>query len=96
MVFAYSKMRQVTALNVEMISLFYLLHLFEVSTLRMLSVCFALMRVRFMNCENVSFGSKNKFQKFLGVLLLVVIDCLNLSYRVAIFRWVWCKKCNTL
>ena len=46
------------ALNVEMISLFCLPHLFEKSGLRKLSVCFALMMVRFIYCENVSFGSK--------------------------------------
>ena len=41
-----------------MINLFYLPYLFEVSALRMLSVCFDLMMVRFMYCENVGFGSK--------------------------------------
>ena len=46
------------ALNVETISLFCLTYLFEKSALRKLSVCFALMTVRFMYCENVSFGSK--------------------------------------
>ena len=46
------------ALNVEMISSFCLPHFFKVSALRKLSVCFALMTVRFMYCENVSFGSK--------------------------------------
>ena len=45
-------------LNVEMISLFYLPYLFKVSALRKLSVCFALITVRFMHCENVTFGSK--------------------------------------
>ena len=45
-------------LNVEMISSFYLAYLFEVNTLRMSSVCFALMTVRFMYCKNVTFGSK--------------------------------------
>ena len=46
------------ALHIEMISSFCSPYLFEVSTLIMLSVCFALMTVRFMYCENVSFGSK--------------------------------------
>ena len=41
-----------------MFSSFCLPLLFEVSTLRMLSVCFTLMTVRYMYCENVSFGSK--------------------------------------
>ena len=45
-------------LDVKMLNSFCLLHLFEVSALRMLSVCFALMMVRFMYCENVSLGSK--------------------------------------
>ena len=46
------------ALHAEMISSFCLPYLFEVSVLRMLSICFVLMMVRFMYCENVSFGSK--------------------------------------
>ena len=46
------------ALNLEMISLFCLLHLFDKSALRKLRVCFDLMTVRFVYCENVSFGSK--------------------------------------
>ena len=46
------------ALNVEMKSSFCLPYSFDVNALRMLSVCFALMTVRFMYCENVSFGSK--------------------------------------
>ena len=41
-----------------MISLFCLPHLFEVSALRKLSICFASMMVRFMYCENISLGSK--------------------------------------
>ena len=41
-----------------MISSFCLPHLFEKSALRKLSVCFALMIVRLMYCENVSFGLK--------------------------------------
>ena len=46
------------ALHVEMISSFCLPYLFEASALRMLSVCFALMTVRFMYCKYASFGSK--------------------------------------
>ena len=41
-----------------MISSFCLPHLFAESALRKLSFCFALMTVRFMYCENVTFGSK--------------------------------------
>ena len=33
-------------------------HLFEVSALRILCVCFALMKVKFMYCKNVNFVSK--------------------------------------
>ena len=40
------------ALNIEILVPFVYPHLFEVSALRMLSVCFALMRVRFMHCKN--------------------------------------------
>ena len=36
-------------------SSFCLLHLVEVSALRILSVCFALMMMMYMCCENVSF-----------------------------------------
>ena len=64
------------ALDVEMLSLFCLSHLFDKSALRMLSFCFASMMVRFMYCEDVSFGLK-VIQEFVGVLLLVVFDCLN-------------------
>ena len=64
------------ALNVEMISLFCLTLLFEVSALKKLSICFALMTVRFMYCENVSFGSK-VILKFLDVLLLIVFSRIN-------------------
>ena len=46
------------ALNLETLSSFWLPRLFEVSALRMSSVCFDLMTRRFMYCENVSFGSK--------------------------------------
>ena len=40
MVFAYSKMGQVIARNVNTISFFGLTHLLEVRALRMLSICF--------------------------------------------------------
>ena len=46
------------ALNAEMISLFCLPYWFEESALKTLSIYFALMTMRFMYCENVSFGSK--------------------------------------
>ena len=57
MVFEYSKTRRVIALNVETINSFCLPHLVEVSALRMLSVCFGLVMVTFICCENVCFGS---------------------------------------
>ena len=46
------------ALNVEMLSSYCLPHLFDESALGILSVCFVSITVRFMYCENVSFGSK--------------------------------------
>ena len=58
MVFAYLKMGQVIALNVEIINSFCLPDLVEVSVFKMLSVCFALVMVKLMCCENVSFGSR--------------------------------------
>ena len=68
------------ALNVEMISSSCLPHLVEASALRMLSVCYALMTVRFMCCENISFGSK-VIPRVLGVLV-GSISLFNLSDRV--------------
>ena len=58
MIFAYSKMGQLIALNVETFNCFCLLHLVEVSAFRMLSICFALVMVMFIRFENVSFGSR--------------------------------------
>ena len=45
------------ALNVETINFYCLPHLVDASAFRMLSVCFALVMVTFISCENVSFGS---------------------------------------
>ena len=58
MVFAYSKMGQVIALNVKTINSFCLPHLVEVSAFKMLSDCFALVMVMFICCEKVRFGSR--------------------------------------
>ena len=58
MVFASSKMGQVIALNVETINFIWLFHLVEVSVFKILSICFALVMVMFICCENVSFGSR--------------------------------------
>ena len=69
------------ALNVEMISLFYLTHLFELSSLRILSVCFALMTMRFMYCENVNFGSK-VIPRVFGCFVVGSVSLLKLSDRV--------------
>ena len=79
MVFAYSKIGQVVALNVETISFFCLPYFVEVSALRMLSVCFVLVIMTFICCENVSFGSKliPKILGFFVVDTLVALDCLN-------------------
>ena len=54
MVFEYSKMGQVIALNVKTIDCFHLPHLVEVSALRMLillSICFALVMMTFICCQ---------------------------------------------
>ena len=51
-------MGQVIALNVETINSFCLSHLIEVSAFRMLSVCFALVMVTFICCENLVLGQK--------------------------------------
>ena len=51
-------MGRVIPLNVEMISSFCLFHLVEVSAFRMLSICFALVMVMFICCENVRFESR--------------------------------------
>ena len=48
----------VITLNVEVISFLCFFHLVEVSALRMLSVCFAIVMVSFVSCQNVIFGSK--------------------------------------
>ena len=64
-----------TALNVETISFFCLPYLVEVSVWRMLGICFALMTVKFMCCENVSYGSK-VISRVLVVFLVVVFSCL--------------------
>ena len=50
MVFAYSKMGQVIALNVEIISSFCLHHFVKVSAFRMLSICFAFVMLMFVCC----------------------------------------------
>ena len=52
MVFTYPKMGQVIALNAETINSFHLPHLIEVSDFRMFSICFALVMVMFICCEN--------------------------------------------
>ena len=57
------------ALNLEMISLFCLPHLVEVSGLIILSACFALMTVRFMCYKNVSFVSK-VISRFFGCFIV--------------------------
>ena len=51
-------MGQVIALNVEAINSFCLPHLIEASAFSKLSVCFALVMVTFICCENVSFESR--------------------------------------
>ena len=81
MVFMYFKMWQVIALNVETINSFCLHHLVEVSTFSMLSVCFALVMVTFICCENVSFGSRVILRIF-GCFVVGNVWLFNLSDRV--------------
>ena len=51
-------MGRVIALNVETINYFCLPDLEEVSAFRMLSICFTLVMVTLICCENFSFGSR--------------------------------------
>ena len=83
MVFVCSKMGRVMVLNVETINFFCLPYLIEVSAFRMLSVCFALLMVTFICCENVSFGSRvipRILECFVGNVWLF-----NLSDRVVLY-----------
>ena len=84
MVFAYSKMGQVIALNVETINSFCLPHLVEMSAFRMLSVCFALVMVTFICCENVSFGSR-VIPRIFGCFVVGNVWLFNLSDRVVLY-----------
>ena len=83
MVFAYSKMGPVIALNVETINSVCLPHLVEVSAFRMLSICFILVTVTF-SCENVSFESR-VISRILGCFVVGNIWLFNLSDRVVLF-----------
>ena len=83
MVFACSKMGRVMAFNMETINSFCLLHLVEVSGFRMLSICFALVIVTFICCENVSFELRvipRIFGCFVGNVCFF-----NLSDRVVLY-----------
>ena len=84
MVFAYSKMGHVIALNVESINSFCLPHLVEVSAFRMLSICFALVMVTFICCENVSFGSR-VIPRIFGCFVVGNVWLFNLSDRVVLY-----------
>ena len=84
MVFAYSKMGRVIALNVETINSFSLPHLVEVSDFGMISVCFALVMVTFICCENVSFGSRVNLRIF-GCFVFGSVCLFNLSNRVVLY-----------
>ena len=68
MVFEYSKMGQMIALNVETINSFCLPHLVEVGAFRMLSVCFALVMVTFTGC------TKSPVKNFLQSIYALEID----------------------
>ena len=84
MVFAYSIMGQVIALNVETINSFCLPYLVEVSVFRMLSVCFALVMETFMCCKNVSFGSR-VIPRIFGCFIVDNVWLFNLSDRVVLY-----------
>ena len=84
MVFAYSKMGQVTALNVETINSFCLPDLVEVSAFRMLNICFALVMVIFICCENVSFGSR-VIPRIFRCFAIGSVWLFNLSDRVVLY-----------
>ena len=75
MVFAYSKMGQVIALNAEKINSFCLPYWVEVSAFKMLGICFALVMMTFICYKNVSFRT-TVIPRILGVLFLVVFGCL--------------------
>ena len=79
--FVYSKMGRVIALNVKTINSFCLPHLVEVSALKMLSVCFALVTVMFICCKNISFGSR-VIPRIFGCFVIVNVWLFNLSDRV--------------
>ena len=71
-------MGRVIALNVETVNSFCLPHLVEVSAFRMLSVCFALVMVTFISCQNVSFGSR-VISKIFGCFVVGNVWLFNLS-----------------
>ena len=83
-VFVYSKMGRVIALKLETINSFCLSHLMKVSAFRMLSVCFVLVMVTFICCENVSFGSR-VIPRIFGCFVVGNVWLLNLSDRVVLY-----------
>ena len=84
MVFVYSKMGQVIALNVETINSFCLPYLVEVSAFRMLSIRFALVMLTFICCENVSFGSR-VIPRVFGCFVVGNVWLFNYSDRVVLY-----------
>ena len=84
MMFAYSEMGRVIALNVETINSFCLPHLVEVSPFKMLSVCFALLMVTFICCKNVSFGSR-VIPRIFGCFVVGSVWLFNLRDRVVLY-----------
>ena len=69
------------ALNEKTTSFFCLPHLVEKSVFSMLSICFALVMVSFICCENVSFGSK-VISSILQYLFIGSVCLINLSNKV--------------
>ena len=84
MVFAYSKMGRVIALNVETINFFCLLHLAEVSTFIMLSVYFALVMMTFICCKNISFRSR-VIPRIFGCFVVGNVCLFNSSNRIVLY-----------
>ena len=71
-------------LNVETINSFCLPHLVEVNAFKMLNVCFALVMVTFICCENVGFGSR-MIPRIFRCFVVGNVWLFNLSDRVVLY-----------
>ena len=84
MIFAYSIMGRVIPLFVETINSLCLLHLVEVSAFKRLSICFALVMVTFICCENINFGSR-VIPRIFWCFVVGNVWLFNLSDRVVLY-----------